>query len=1058
MSVDDSNANEPLIEPLTRREREVLGLLAQGYSAPEIAQSLTLAVSSVKSHIQNLYGKLGVNNKRAALNRAQALGLLHSAAGPTALVSSSAEDEAAPEPGEPPFKGLLYFDERDAALFFGREALAAKLAARLSAGRGPGGPGPTRFLAVVGASGSGKSSIVRAGVIPALKLTENPARRFARIQLMTPTAKPLEALAVSLSLPSDPVSATTALMDELARDERTLHVHARRLFAGHEPADRRMLLVVDQFEEVFTLCHSPAERQAFIANLVWATAPENDGPTTVVITLRADFYAHCAPYAGLREALAKQQEYIGPMGAEELREVVERPARAGGWTLAPGLANLILRDVGDEPGALPLLSHALLETWRHRRGRTLTVDSYEEAGRVQGAIAMTAEAVFQILTPDEQVIARSIFLRLTALGEGTQDTRRRADMAELLPAGAAAADAAGGMAKVLKTLSDARLIIQDGDSVEVAHEALIREWPTLQQWLSEDREGLRLHRRLTEAAQEWDLLERDPSELYRGPRLAQALEWAQFSRRASDLNAIEREFVEASRAFAEREAAEREAQRQNELEAARGLAEAQRQRAEVEARRASEQAQAAGRLRTGNRVITGIAALALLAVIAAVFYNLQSNRNELAAQAASTQSIARGQEADRQAQLAAAYQLASQSTFAMDRNLPVGLLLGAEAFRLAPDPQTRANLGRVFRYSPHLLGLRWGHSAFVTSVAFSADSQRLASGSRDATVRLWDMASRQLSGAPLSDVTGAINGVAFSSDGLTLAAAGRAGSLYLWDAASGQLRSHSPATSNDEIRSLAFSPDGKTVATGTAHRMIQLWEAATGQPMGQPLVGHTDYVTGVAFSPDGKYLASNSPDGTARLWDLATGQQMGQPLRGDKATQMKTSAGIGYSPDGRTLATANADEILLWDVAAIQRTISETTAPAPIARLRGHTDAVTSLAFSPDGKVLASGSADHTLLLWDLASRLPLGPALAGHTLPVTSVAFSPDGKRLASGSAENSVGIWQLSDSLLDMASQDWLSRACDLAGRNLTRDEWNTYFAPQPYRKICAQWPEGL
>ncbi len=344
----------------------------------------------------------------------EAFGLV---AGATVIVQ--ALDDLPPEPGEPPFKGLQYFDEADAERFFGREQLVAKLADRLR---------HDRFLAVVvGASGSGKSSLVRAGLVPVLR----QGGEYAAIHIITPTAHPLEALAVSLTRDSESVTATTMLMDDMGREGRSLHRFMRKMMRkgaekqGSRGDALRLLLVVDQFEELFTLCHDETERKAFIENLTIAVAPETNGPTTVAITLRADFYAHCAPYPALRDAVAQHQEYIGPMSAEELRRAIEEPARLGGWTLEAGLMDTLLKDVGDEPGALPLLSHALLETWQRRRGRTLTLKGYAESGGVRGAIAQTAEAVYQQLTPEQQAIAQNIFLRLTELGEGTQDTRRR---------------------------------------------------------------------------------------------------------------------------------------------------------------------------------------------------------------------------------------------------------------------------------------------------------------------------------------------------------------------------------------------------------------------------------------------------------------------------------------------------------------------------------------------------------------------------------------------------------------------------------------------------------
>ena len=298
-----------------------------------------------------------------------------------------------------------------------------------------------------------------------------------------------------------------------------------------------------------------------------------EGHLTLIITLRADFYAYLAQYPELRDAVAQQQEYIGPMTIEELRLAIEEPARRGHWDFEPGLVDLILRDVGDEPGALPLLSHALLETWKRRAGHTLTLKGYADAGGVRGAIAHTAESVFQKLSSEERIIARNVFVRLTELGEGTEDTRRRVTFEEIM----SHAEDTDEIREVLNTLAEARLITLGEDTVEVAHEALIREWPQLREWLSQDREGLQLHRRMTEASREWELLERDNGVLYRGAQLAQVREWAGLHPNA--LNAGENAFLEAPNAFEQNKIAEREAQQKRELEAAQKLAETERRSA-----------------------------------------------------------------------------------------------------------------------------------------------------------------------------------------------------------------------------------------------------------------------------------------------------------------------------------------------------------------------------------------------------------------------------------------------------------------------------------------------
>ena len=500
----------------------------------------------------------------------------------------------------PPFMGLKYFDAAHADLFFGRETLTTELTAHLQ---------QNNFLAVVGASGSGKSSLVRAGLVPALQ----QAQPSLKIHIFTPTDQPLEALATTLTRHTDSVGETAKFIDALASDPRSLHLAARRLVQE----DEQLLLVIDQFEELFTLCRSEKKRQAFVDNLVTAVSSPDDNPsnrpTRAVIALRADFYHHCAQYDALRSLLEKQQRFIGAMNPTELRRAIELPAQQNGLTFEDGLVDLLLRDVGasgeqtPEPGALPLLSHALLETWRRREDNTLTFSGYTDAGGVQGAIAKTAESVFsQKLTPDQQTIARSIFLRLTELGEGTQDTRRRALISELLPA----SDAAEETQTVLNLLSAARLVTTDENTAEVTHEALIREWPTLRHWLDENRDGLRLHRHLTESAQEWQQLNCDPGELYRGARLEQAQEWA--TQHDEELNDLEREFLAASFSAQQQAIADTQAQQQRELVQAQELANAQ--------------TQAARRARNFN--IALVAILLLVIGTAAAIINAQRSREE----------------------------------------------------------------------------------------------------------------------------------------------------------------------------------------------------------------------------------------------------------------------------------------------------------------------------------------------------------------------------------------------------------------------------------------------
>jgi len=468
-----------------------------------------------------------------------------------------------PAPGDPPYKGLQSFEEADAEHFLGRERLTARLVGRLR---------DERFLAVVGASGSGKSSVVRAGLIPALRrgqpladggLPPTGSTHWA-IRLLTPTAHPLDALAVALTGPDAPPDAPAALSAQLAAGPGALAAAARALLTAEERP--RLLLVIDQFEEVFSLARDAAERRALFDNLVAALDPAADHPVAIVVALRADFYARFAEHDGLRDLVARHQEYIGAMSRDELFRAIVAPAARGDWKLQEGLVELMLDDAGDEPGALPLLSHALLETWRRRRGRTMTLSAYKESGGVRGAIAKTAETIFQQrLTPEQRPIARAIFVRLTELGEsaddGAPDTRRRAPFTELITR----ATDPQMLDAVLRILIEARLVTTglvpptNTQVVEVAHEALIREWPTLRAWLDQDREGLIRHRQLTQDVNDWLKLGRDPGALYRGARLAQTLAWT--AEPPDPLSLTEVEFLDASRAAAAREARARTTQR-----------------------------------------------------------------------------------------------------------------------------------------------------------------------------------------------------------------------------------------------------------------------------------------------------------------------------------------------------------------------------------------------------------------------------------------------------------------------------------------------------------------
>ncbi len=500
-----------------------------------LKQALASGEISIGGDVNRSVVIIGSGNKVELT--AEALGILK----PEAISEEPVE-------GEPPYMGMRYFDTADAGLFYGREALTRELVARVA---------KENFLAIVGASGSGKSSVARAGLVPAWNagIVESGKRVTGAVYILTPTMHPLENLAASLTRESESITATSTLMDDLKNDSRSLRLYIRKLLS--QSGGTNLLLVVDQFEETFTLCKDAAERTAFIENLLEA-ASEDDGAARVVLTLRADFYHHCFEYEGLRLALEKHQANIGAMTPDELREAITAPAQAAGWDFQPGLVSLILEDVGSEPGALPLLSHALLETWKRRQGCMMTLTGYTDAGGVKKAIAQTAENVYDHLSLEEQAITCDIFLRLTRLDTGNEgrDIRKRVTMSDLFPL-------VGETALIillLDKLANTRLIVktlrEDKIEIEVAHEALIYHWERLRAWLNEDRDNIKLRESVSDAAKEWNENKRDESLLvHRGGRLEDLEALSQQPR--YKLNAMETVYFNSCIALRNREALER---------------------------------------------------------------------------------------------------------------------------------------------------------------------------------------------------------------------------------------------------------------------------------------------------------------------------------------------------------------------------------------------------------------------------------------------------------------------------------------------------------------------
>ncbi|MEV6880072.1 hypothetical protein [Amycolatopsis sp. NPDC051128] len=830
-----------------------------------------------------------------------------------------ADSPSEPEAGEiPPYVGLAAFTPADAGRFFGRERLVEKLAGRLSR---------QRFLAVLGASGSGKSSLLRAGLLPTVT---GPA------VLLTPGARPLQECAVKFAASLG--VAPGALLDDFAAHPRNLGLAARQLVDG---GDADLVLVVDQFEEVFTLCQDDQERARFLDALVTATT-EPGSRTRVVLGIRTDFYTHCARHAELAEAMQDAQVLVGPMTTEELRQAISRPAVDAGYRVENALVSRLVADATGQPGVLPLLSHALLETWRRRRGTTLTLAGYESTGGIERAVAQTSEGTFGTLSGRQQRLARQIFLRMTALGEGTEDTKRRISRAELDTDDE-------DTAVVLGELAAARLVTLDDTGIEIAHEALIRGWPRLREWLTEDREGLRVHRQLTEATDAWESVEEDPGWLYRGTRLAIAREWA--ARQDSALSQRERRFLDASLAV---EHAEQDRDRR--------------------------------RTRRLRQLVALLAVLLVVAVAATAY-------------AVRAESTATGQRNSALAQKVAGQALAMRAT-----NPALAAQLALAAYRLDPGADARSSVLGMFAtpYSTRLTG----HTGRINTVALRPDGQVLATASWDGTARLWDIHDphHPVPLGVLTGHTGNVNNVAFSADGRTVATAGFDGTARVWDVTDPARPGAGVVVEHHEGKSyaVAFSPAGPLLATADVTGTLRLYDtadAALPRPLGE-LTGHTGYVNNLAFSADGRLLASASADKTARVWDVASRRPLGVA-----AGHTDVVHSVAFSPGGHTLATASQDQTArLWDV-------TDPGHPAQLASLGAHKAIVRSVAFTADGRTLATTGFDRTARLWNVTDpRQPRElPSLPGHTGAAVSAVFTRDGRTLATASDDQTARLWDL-------------------------------------------------
>jgi WD40 repeat protein/CHASE3 domain sensor protein len=788
-----------------------------------------------------------------------------------------------------PWKGLSPYEAEDSVLFVGRERAIRQLGRAME---------HSALAGVVGASGSGKSSLVLAGL----------AGNNARVISFRPGSSPNQRLHEALDY-------------------------------VHSDDERASTLVVDQLEEVFTQCDDEQERTTFLQSLCDLAG---SGALRVVVALRSDYYGMCAPYLDFADALSASHVLLGALSEEEFRRIISEPANVCGFILEPGLEDEIIDDVQGEPGALPLLSHALSETWLRRSGNTLTIAGYRDAGGVRGAIARTAETAWRALPADQQEAARSVLVRLASPGSASLDTSRRVAISGLVVPGDVSAQHA------FDKLISARIITVDGGAVEIAHEAVFREWPRLRGWLENDRRSLQSLRRLQDSALEWKASNQDSSALYRGTRLEAALE---LDRDRFELDDVAKSFVAAS--------IDAQSQQQREVE-----------------ERATKQRTANKRLRA---LLAGALALLLVATVAGAAALQQRNR------------------ANQERRVADARRVAAASISVRSDQLDLAALLAVESRRLSADASSDGALFAALTERPGLRGYL-PHADTTIDVVVDGTGRFVANPGDDLTkpVELWDVSAKlpklvRLLGIGGND-TYPYRLQFLPSGGLLVG--DDSGAVSIIDPTTNKFVMKAAVPHDGSVWAVALSPNGKVVASGGDEGVIRIIDASTGKEIRDPLNGDGATIQTTEFSPDGKILATGGDAGLLRFWDTTTWKELGEPTAIDGGVWS-----LGWSPDGRTIAVGSDVSLHFYDAA----TRLEVGTP-----IGAHDGIIYRTRFLNGGREVVSSGEDGRVMFWYSETHQPSRPGFAGHNAGVR-VALNEQANRLATASDDGRVGIWDL-------------------------------------------------
>ncbi|PAX52573.1 nSTAND1 domain-containing NTPase [Brunnivagina elsteri] len=871
-------------------------------------------------------------------------------------ISEVKQESQAIDLGICPYMGLSAFSEEDTQYFYGREDLTQQLINQIQ---------NKSFLAVIGASGSGKSSIVQAGFIPALRQGKQiPNSQQWLIKKMRPNANPLETLAQKLDGDSP------LLMEGILN----LGIESFVYWLRSRPKPI-LLLVIDQFEELFTLT-SPPDRGKFLDLLLGVIEYASDR-FKLIITLRADFIASCLEVIPLANLLQSHNVLVPPsLSLNDYRRIIINPAQQVGLRVEPELVEVLLHELNDSAGDLPLVEFVLEQLWHHRVNGELTLKAYQEKlGGIQGALERSSQNVYENLDAKEQECAKWIFLSLTQLGEGTEDTRRRVYKSELIvrkystqliektlqaftaaklvvvnlegegkgEIGDRAADK--GDNRYIKVETDTHLEVSlplPPVTVEVAHEILIRHWSTLRWWLEENRARLRSQRQVEQAAQLWRYNQSSSDFLLQGIRLAEAEDI--YIKYIDELSPDVQEFVVAC------------------LE--------ERKRQQVLEKRRLKQAQRA------------VVALSILGVAAVSLGGLAYWKSQ----------TAQLQEVEALNESSKANLLSNQQLEALVASVKAGKRLQNTIF--VPDNikfSTLNTLQKAF-YNIQERNRIEGHSATVTSAKFSPDGKIIASTSDDNSVIIWSRNGKLL--RKLQGHQDAIKSASFNPQGNLLATASFDKTIKLWNPHDGKLI-RTLVGHEKEVMSVQFSPDGSILASGSNDNTVKIWKANDGTLIAT-LKGHNQTVNAVSFNADGKLIASASGDSTINIWQLNNNRLIKTLRR--HGNQVNS---IAFSPDNKILASASSDKMIkIWDF----------NKGSLITTFASHTSPVKSLAFSQDGKTLVSAGDDNIIKLWDIQQGNVIVNIL-GHSNGILNVNFSKDGKTIISAGADQTIRLWELKD-----------------------------------------------